>query len=118
MRYVPLDFERGPLAPALASAGFDREQCTCVVWESVFSYLTPEAIDVTLAALVQLCAPGSQILLTYVDERALDDRGARHTPGSPLCATSASHFVQASTRIGHLRSSRRAAWPCVVMSRP
>jgi methyltransferase (TIGR00027 family) len=72
VRYVPVDFERDPLAPALGDAGFEREQRTCVVWEGVFSYLTPAAIDETLAALVGLCAGGSRILLTYVDRRALD----------------------------------------------
>jgi O-methyltransferase involved in polyketide biosynthesis len=38
----------------------------------VFSYLTPDAIDATLSALVELCGPGSRILITYVDQRALD----------------------------------------------
>lgn len=71
VRYVPVDLERDPLAPALAEHGFDRDEPTCVVWEGVFSYLTPEAIDLTLSVLVELCAPGSRILLTYVDERAL-----------------------------------------------
>jgi methyltransferase (TIGR00027 family) len=72
VRYVPIDLERDRLAPALTAAGFDPHERTCVVWEGVFSYLTPEAIDVTLAALVELCAPGSQIVLTYVDQRAID----------------------------------------------
>ncbi len=72
VRYVPLDLEKDPLAPALIDAGFDLRQRTCVVWEGVFSYLTPEAIDVTLAALVELCAPDSQIVLTYVDQHAID----------------------------------------------
>ncbi len=72
IRYVPLDFERDTLPSALTDAGFDREQRSCVLWEGVFSYLTPEAIDATLTALVALCAAGSRILLTYVDQRALD----------------------------------------------
>jgi methyltransferase (TIGR00027 family) len=72
VRYIPLDLERDPLAPALVGAGFDAGQRTCVLWEGVFSYLTPEAIDETLEALLGLCAPGSRILLTYVDQRALD----------------------------------------------
>jgi methyltransferase (TIGR00027 family) len=76
IRYVPLNFERDRLAPALSNAGFDLDQRTCVVWEGVFSYLTPEAIDVTLAALVELCARASQIVLTYVDQRALDGHSA------------------------------------------
>jgi methyltransferase (TIGR00027 family) len=72
IRYVPLDFEHDPLQPALRDAGLDQTQRACVLWEGVFSYLTPEAIDATLAALVQACAPHSQILLTYVDQRYLD----------------------------------------------
>jgi methyltransferase (TIGR00027 family) len=72
VRYIPVDFEHDPLPPALAHAGFDPDQRTCVLWEGVFSYLTPEAIDLTLAALVELCRPGSRILLTYVDQRSLD----------------------------------------------
>jgi methyltransferase (TIGR00027 family) len=72
IRYVPLDFESDALQPALVDAGLDQSQRTCVLWEGVFSYLTPEAIDATLAALLEVCAPGSQILLTYVDQRFLD----------------------------------------------
>jgi len=76
IRYVPVDFEHDRLLPALVDAGFDRDQRSCVLWEGVFSYLTPEAIDATLGALVELCPPGSPILLTYVDQRALDAPGA------------------------------------------
>jgi methyltransferase (TIGR00027 family) len=72
IRYVSLDFESDALQPALIDAGLSRSRRTCVLWEGVFSYLTPQAIDVTLAALVEVCAPGSQILLTYVDQRFLD----------------------------------------------
>jgi methyltransferase (TIGR00027 family) len=77
VRYVPLDLERDRLASALAGAGFDPNQRTCIVWEGVFSYLTSEAIDETLAALVELCPVGSRIALTYVDERAIDARKAQ-----------------------------------------
>jgi methyltransferase (TIGR00027 family) len=72
VRYIPLDFEHDCLETALADSELDPEQRACVVWEGVFSYLTPEAIDLTLSALVKLCAPGSQVLLTYVDQSALD----------------------------------------------
>lgn len=76
VRYIPLDFECEPLAPALAAGGFDPGRRSCVVWEGVFSYLALGAIDLTLEALVAACAPGSTILLTYVDQRALDDASA------------------------------------------
>ena len=92
VRYVPLDFESNALQPALIDAGLDQSQRTCILWEGVFSYLTPEAIDATLAALVEVCAPGSQILLTYVDQRFLDKTNphpqawltAVHDAGEPL----------------------------------
>lgn len=77
VRYVPLDFESDALQAALIDAGLDDVQRTCVLWEGVFSYLTTEAIDSTLAALVGVCAPGSQILLTYVDQRSLDASSPR-----------------------------------------
>jgi len=75
--YVPVDFEHDALAAALGGCGFDVRERTCVVWEGVFSYLTPEAIDRTLSELVEVCAAGSRILLTYVDERALQDPGSQ-----------------------------------------
>ncbi|MGD1058174.1 MAG: SAM-dependent methyltransferase [Solirubrobacteraceae bacterium] len=92
MRYVPLDFESDALQPALIDAGLDQSQRTCVLWEGVFSYLTPQAIDLTLAVLVEVCAPGSQILLTYVDKRYLNSTSphagawltAVHDAGEPF----------------------------------
>jgi methyltransferase (TIGR00027 family) len=77
IHYIPLDFERDALPPALQLAGFDTAQRSCVVWEGVFSYLTPEAIDLTLASLVEVCAPRSQVVLTYVDQGALDQPGSQ-----------------------------------------
>lgn len=76
IHYVALDFESEQLGPALTEAGLDRSRRSCVLWEGVFSYLTPEAIDLTLATLVELCEPGSEILLTYVDQRAMDSTGS------------------------------------------
>lgn len=92
IRYVALDFERKALAPALIDAGLNGSARTCVLWEGVFSYLTPEAIDATLAALVEVCAPRSQILLTYVEQRFLETAGpqagawftAVHDAGEPF----------------------------------
>jgi methyltransferase (TIGR00027 family) len=72
VRYVPVDLERTSVIEALDATPFDARELTCVLWEGVFSYLTPAAIDATLAALVELCAPGSVVCLTYVDQAALD----------------------------------------------
>jgi methyltransferase (TIGR00027 family) len=76
VRYVPLDFESDALPPALVDAGLDAGLRACVLWEGVFSYLTPTAIDLTLAALVEVCAPGSRILLTYVDQRSFEGQSS------------------------------------------
>lgn len=75
IRYVPVDFERDELTAALDAAGLDRTRRSCVVWEGVFSYLSPAAIDRTLAAIVAVSATGSRVVLTYVDERALGAAG-------------------------------------------
>jgi methyltransferase (TIGR00027 family) len=80
VRYVPLDFERDSLAHSLTDAGLDPGRQSCVVWEGVFSYLSAEAIDLTLAALVETCAPGNLIILTYVDQRVLDESNPRPQP--------------------------------------
>jgi methyltransferase (TIGR00027 family) len=72
--YVPVDFETDDLTERLAGAGFDRAQPTVFVWEGVTNYLTPEAIDSTLAVIHDLGHAGSSILIvTYVDIRALAD---------------------------------------------
>jgi methyltransferase (TIGR00027 family) len=80
VRYVPVDFEHDSLGQALADAGLDPDLRSCVVWEGVFSYLSAEAIDLTLAALVEACAAGSLIILTYVDRRALDPSSSQAQP--------------------------------------
>jgi methyltransferase (TIGR00027 family) len=77
VRYVAVDFETDVLAASLTAAGLDRGRPSCILWEGVFSYLTVAAIDRTLAALVELCAPGSRMMLTYVDERSLGAGGQR-----------------------------------------
>jgi len=72
---VAVDFEHDSLAKALDAAGLRRGARTCVVWEGVFSYLTTDAIDATLRWVVETCAVGSRLILTYVDEAALRSAG-------------------------------------------
>jgi methyltransferase (TIGR00027 family) len=77
VRFVAVDFERDSLADALDAAGLRRDVKTCVVWEGVFSYLTIEAIDATLGWCVGACPPGSRLILTYLDQQAIEKRGER-----------------------------------------
>ena len=71
VRYVPVDFEVDDLAQALGDAGFDRTSPAVFVWEGVTNYLTAAAVDTTLAVVRELAGPGSRLVLTYVDRRAL-----------------------------------------------
>ncbi len=76
VRYVPVDFESDDLTAALHQAGLDSAEPCCIVWEGVFSYLTPPAIDATLTALRAACGPRSLLLLTYLDRLALAEPSA------------------------------------------
>jgi methyltransferase (TIGR00027 family) len=75
VRFVGVDFEHDSLGYSLSAAGLRHDVKTCVVWEGVFSYLTMEAIDATLGWCVEACPPGSRLILTYLDERAIETKG-------------------------------------------
>jgi methyltransferase (TIGR00027 family) len=65
--HVAVDFARHALGERLADAGHDRSRPSVVVWEGVTMYLEKPAIDATLSALRDACAPGSCLLVTYYD---------------------------------------------------
>ncbi|EUA03183.1 methyltransferase, TIGR00027 family protein [Mycobacterium kansasii 824] len=65
--WVPVDFEHGALRERLLASGFDPERRSVVVWVGVSMYLTARAIDATLADLATVCAPGSRLLVDYID---------------------------------------------------
>lgn len=70
--YVPFDLlEEGVGAP-LERAGFRPGLKSVFVWEGVLSYLTPEAVDQTLAWITAAGAPGSRLIYTYVDLALLE----------------------------------------------
>src|SRR6266496_290200 len=54
VRFVPVDFERDDLARALRTAGYRDGTRSLFVWEGVSNYLTPAAVDQTLAPWVVL----------------------------------------------------------------
>ncbi len=80
VRFVEVDFEKDNLEGALLAAGFDAKKPAVVVWEGVVSYLTETAVNCNLALLARLLAPGSRLVLTYVDKGALD--GSRTFQGA------------------------------------
>jgi methyltransferase (TIGR00027 family) len=70
--FVPLDFERDPLAGRLRQAGFDPDRPALVSWLGVTMYLTSAAISQTLAE-VGTFAPGTQLITDYMLPAALRD---------------------------------------------
>ncbi len=70
--FVAIDFDRGGLAHALATAGFDSRGRSFFLWEGVTNYLTSDAVDSTLRYVTAAGAPGSRILFTYVHRGLLD----------------------------------------------
>jgi methyltransferase (TIGR00027 family) len=75
--YVPIDFGRQSLAERLFENGYDDSRRTLFIWQGVTQYLTAQAVDDTLAFVVQHSGAGSHIIFDYMDARLL--RGAsRH----------------------------------------
>ncbi len=72
VRYVGVDFEFDNVAGRLADSGFDEHLRSIVVWEGVISYLSESAVDDNFELLSGICTPGSRLIFTYVDGRALD----------------------------------------------
>lgn len=65
--WVPCDFEQEALYKRLVASGFDPARPSVVVWLGVSPYLTARAIDNTLADVAALCAPGSRLIVDYVN---------------------------------------------------
>lgn len=80
--YVPIDFERDDLAQKLGESGY-RAEPSFFIWEGVTSYLTARGVDDTLRRIRAISPPGSEIVFTYLDRRALN--GSR--PGLASWAT-------------------------------
>lgn len=72
VHYVPIDFNTQTLEGGLLETGYDSRLKTLFIWQGVTMYLTPEAVDATLAFPVKHSAPGSAIVFDYVYEAILD----------------------------------------------
>jgi methyltransferase (TIGR00027 family) len=65
--WVPCDFEHDSLRERLLTNGLDSTRPSLIVWVGVSVYLTRRAIETTLADLAALCAPGSRLVVDYID---------------------------------------------------
>jgi methyltransferase (TIGR00027 family) len=85
VRLVPCDFAADDLGLLLAVAGLRPELPALVLWEGVTNYLDEPAVDRTLRWCAG-CAPGSVVIMTYVDRAVLTDPG-RYAGAARLRAT-------------------------------
>jgi methyltransferase (TIGR00027 family) len=75
--FVDIDFNRQSLERRLIECGYDPVLATLFIWQGVTYYLTPEAVDNTLAFVAQKSGPGSSIVFDYIDLSVLQAPG-RH----------------------------------------
>ncbi len=64
---MPCDFEHDTLRGRLLADGFDPTRPSLIIWVGVTVYLTPHAIDSTLADIAAMCAPGSRLVFDDSD---------------------------------------------------
>ena len=85
--YVAWNFEERPMAelPAeLAARGHDRAKKTLTIWEGVTMYLTPRAIDDTVAAVSTYSAPSSRLVFNYMERSRIEHPSPRARLGAVL----------------------------------
>jgi methyltransferase (TIGR00027 family) len=75
--YVPVDFDKGKLDEGLFEGGYDKNLKTLFIWEGVTPYITPEAMDGTLAFVANNAGKDSSIIFDYMLRSALDGTYAR-----------------------------------------
>jgi len=70
--YVGLDLDEKKLGEGLLEAGYGKDKKTLFIWEGVTVYLTPEAVDETLAFVAGNSGKDSSIIFDYAFQFALD----------------------------------------------
>ena len=70
--YVAVDFNTQTLAKRLPECGYDETCRTLFIWQGVTQYLTPEAVDSTLAFIASHSAAGSAVIFDYMYPTLLD----------------------------------------------
>ncbi len=70
--YAPIDFARESLGEVLRRAGFQRARKTYYICEGVSMYVPEEGMKETLRAIAAESAPGSALLLEYLNRGGLE----------------------------------------------
>jgi len=64
--FVSIDFNRQSLSEVLLAAGYQGNERSLFLWEGVTMYLTPDAVDSTLAFIRDSGAEGSMVVFDYI----------------------------------------------------
>jgi methyltransferase (TIGR00027 family) len=70
--YAPIDFARERLGDVLRRAGFRRDRKACFIAEGLSMYVPEEGMKETLRAIAAESAPGSTLLIEYVNRDMLE----------------------------------------------
>ena len=72
LTYAPIDFTREHLGAVLRRAGFQPDRRTYYICEGVSMYVPEDGMKATLQAIAAESAPGSTLLLEYINRGGLD----------------------------------------------
>ena len=70
--YVPVDFNTQTLEQRLPECGYAEQRKSLFIWQGVTQYLTPQAVDATLAFIAKHSDPGSAVIFDYMYPTLLD----------------------------------------------
>lgn len=70
--YVPVNFETEDFGKRLIAEGYDQQMKTLFIMEGLVMYIPPEAVDKTLAFIVNNSGKGSTILFDYFPQSVID----------------------------------------------
>jgi methyltransferase (TIGR00027 family) len=70
--YVSIDFNTQTLAECLLASGYNPGLKTLFIWQGVSMYLTAQAVDATLAFVVQQSGADSAIVFDYIYQDVLE----------------------------------------------
>jgi methyltransferase (TIGR00027 family) len=70
--YVDIDFNTQALGQRLSECGYNENLKTLFIWQGVTQYLTPAAVDDTLAFIANHSGAGSSVIFDYMYPTLLD----------------------------------------------
>jgi methyltransferase (TIGR00027 family) len=74
VHFIAADLALESISSALSRSSFRADQTSFFSWLGVSMYLTREANLATLRSIAASARPGSELVLTYIDERLLNSR--------------------------------------------